>query len=351
MGSTNGDWKVHEHGFEGRVAPPGAPDVDRCDQLIGSSKELRSVYNLIRRVSNLPAVVLINGESGTGKELVARAIHNLGIRASRPFIAVSCGAIPETLIEAELFGHDKGAFTGSAGSREGLLEKAGEGTLFLDEIGELTPAVQVKLLRVLQQREFSRLGGSGTIPLRARVLFATHRNLREMVDAGTFREDLYYRVAVVTIDVPALRERPEDIRTLAQHLLQKYALEYGKPVQSIQPEAMAMLMAHDWPGNIRELENVIQRSIILADGSQIGVSELPDDFKDLVSMNAEDGEVDEAFEGASFDELMHDFRISVVRRAIAESKGNKSLAAKKLGLSRAYLHRLMRTGPQLVRTA
>jgi transcriptional regulator with PAS, ATPase and Fis domain len=351
MESANSHWKVYEHGFRRHEAVAGSSDVERCDQLVGSSKELRNVYDLIRRVSNLPAVVLINGESGTGKELVARAIHNVGTRASRPFVAVSCGAIPETLIEAELFGHEKGAFTGSVGSREGLLEKAADGTLFLDEIGELTPSVQVKLLRVLQQREFSRLGSSKTIPLRARVLFATHRNLRDMVDAGTFREDLYYRVAVVTIDVPALRERPEDIATLARHMLQKYAQEYDKPVQSIRPEAMDMLMAHDWPGNIRELENVIQRSIILADGSQIGATDLPDDFKDLVSMNSEGGEVDESFNCASFDELIHEFRISVVRKAIAESKGNKSLAARKLGLSRAYLHRLMRTGPQLVRTA
>jgi transcriptional regulator with PAS, ATPase and Fis domain len=350
MGSAN-EWKVYERGLEERVAVPGASDVERCDQLVGSSEQLRTVYDLIRRVSNLPAVVLINGESGTGKELVARAIHNLGTRANRPFVAVSCGAIPETLIEAELFGHEKGAFTGSVGAREGLLERAGDGTLFLDEIGELTPAVQVKLLRVLQQKEFNRLGSSRTIPLRARVLFATHRNLRDMVDAGSFREDLYYRVAVVTIDVPALREHPEDIPTLARHMLAKYSQEYGKPVQSILPEAMDMLMAHDWPGNIRELENVIQRSIILVDGSQIGVAELPDDFKDLVSMNNEHAEADDSFTGASFDELMHDFRISVVRKAIAESKGNKSLAAKKLGLSRAYLHRLMRTGPQLVKTA
>jgi transcriptional regulator with PAS, ATPase and Fis domain len=351
MRSANSQWKVYERGFAGRAAVADSSDVKRCDRLVGSSEELRNVYDLIRRVANLSAVVLINGESGTGKELVARAIHNLGMRANRPFVAVSCGAIPETLIEAELFGHDKGAFTGSVGSREGLLEQAGDGTLFLDEIGELSPNVQVKLLRVLQQREFSRLGSSRTIPLKARVLFATHRNLRDMVAAGTFREDLYYRVAVVTIDVPALRERPEDIATLTQHMLQKYSEEYGKPLEGILPDAMDMLLAHDWPGNVRELENVIQRSIILADGSHIGVTELPDDFKNLVMMNIEDGSADESSTGASFDEMMHEFRISVVRKAIAESKGNKSLAAKKLGLSRAYLHRLMRTGPQLVKTA
>jgi transcriptional regulator with GAF, ATPase, and Fis domain len=188
MESTNNRWTVCERGFRQRETPGAGRDLEGCDQLVGSSEALRSVYDLIRRVANLPAVVLINGESGTGKELVARAIHNLGARANRPFIAVSCGAIPETLIEAELFGHEKGAFTGSVGSREGLLEQAGDGTLFLDEIGELSPSVQVKLLRVLQQREFSRLGSSRAIPLKARVLFATHRNLRDMVNAGSFRE-------------------------------------------------------------------------------------------------------------------------------------------------------------------
>ena len=271
MESTKSRWTVYERGFGGQETVGAPRDLERCDRLVGSSAELRYVYDLIRRVANLPAVVLINGESGTGKELVARAIHNVGKRANRPFVAVSCGAIPETLIEAELFGHEKGAFTGSVGSREGLLEQAGDGTLFLDEIGELSPSVQVKLLRVLQQREFNRLGSSRTIPLRARVLFATHRNLRQMVAAGTFREDLFYRVAVVSIDVPALRERPEDIPTLAGHMLQKYAEEYGKPVRDIRREAMDMLVAYDWPGNVRELENVIQRSIILADGIHIGV--------------------------------------------------------------------------------
>ena len=349
MELTNNRWAGFEGGLGLSEKPGAARDIEGCDQLVGSSEALRGVYDLIRRVANLPAVVLINGESGTGKELVARAIHNLGARANRPFVAVSCGAIPETLIEAELFGHEKGAFTGSVGSREGLLEQAGEGTLFLDEIGELSPSVQVKLLRVLQQREFSRLGSSRTIPLKARVLFATHRNLREMVNAGSFREDLYYRVAVVTIDVPALRERPEDIPTLARHKLKKYAAEYGKPVEGILPEAMDMLVAHDWPGNVRELENVIQRSIILADGSHIGVAEFPKDFKALARAEDEDGT--DPSDGGSFEELLHKFKINVIRNAVATSKGNKSVAAKNLGLSRAYVHRLLRTGPQLVKTA
>ena len=351
-------WTVYEKNTGrrdvSRVADVNGSDAElRCDQLVGSSDCLQEVYDLIRRVANLSAFVLINGESGTGKELVARAIHNLGTRASRPFVAVSCGAIPETLIETELFGHEKGAFTGSVGARAGFLEQAGDGTLLLDEIGELSPSIQVKLLRVLQQREFSRLGSNKMIPLRARVLFATHRNLREMVDAGTFREDLYYRVAVVKIDVPALRDRPEDVPMLARHMLQKYASEYGKRVLEIRPEAMELLTAYDWPGNVRELDNLVQRSIILADGNSIGLAELPDDFKNLQNLALQGG--DEPRNGSvgrgSFDELLRDFKVNLIRTTVAESKGNKTLAAKKLRVSRAYLHRLMRTGPQLVRTA
>src|SRR5579862_8043089 len=212
--------------------------VSQCDQLIGSSARSQIVYDLIRRVSNLDAFVLITGESGTGKELVARAIHNLSSRAKEPFVAVSCGAIPETLIEAELFGHEKGAFTGTTGSRDGYMEQAAGGTLFLDEIGELSLNTQVKLLRVLQQKEFIRLGGSRPIPLKARILFATHRSLSQMVKDGTFRQDLFFRVNVLKIEVPSLRERVEDIPMLADHFVKKYAATYGKRVREIDASAM-----------------------------------------------------------------------------------------------------------------
>ena len=189
-----------------------------CDQMIGCSSPMQQVYDLVHRVASLNASVLIVGESGTGKELIAQAIHNLGSRSDRPFVAVSCGAIPETLIESELFGHEKGAFTGTVGSREGYLEQAGDGTLFLDEVGEITLSTQVKLLRVLQQREFSRLGSSRLIPLRARIIFATHQDLGEMVQQGKFRQDLYYRINVMRIDAPSLQEHAEDIPTIAHAL-------------------------------------------------------------------------------------------------------------------------------------
>jgi DNA-binding NtrC family response regulator len=315
--------------------------VQSCDRLIGSSGRSQVVYDLIRRVANLNAFVLISGESGTGKELVASAIHNLGNRHPHPFVPVSCGAIPETLIEAELFGHEKGAYTGAAGSRAGYFEQAGEGTLFLDEIGELSLQTQVKLLRVLQERQFSRLGSNKLLPLNARVLFATHRNLSQLVEQGTFRRDLYFRVNVMNIHVPPLRERTEDIPALASHFLAEYAQEYKRPVRDIRPNAMELLVDYDWPGNIRELENVIQSAIVLADGDSIGINELPVHIRELAELPPA-GAADGAGSSRTFDELLRDFKISLANQAIAECRGNKTLAARKLRVSRAYLHRLIR---------
>jgi DNA-binding NtrC family response regulator len=315
-----------------------------CDQLVGSSGRSQIVYNLVRRVANLSATVLIIGESGTGKELVASAIHNLGNRSKHPFIPVSCGAIPESLIEAELFGHEKGAFTGTNGSRAGYLERAGEGTLLLDEIGELSLNTQVKLLRVLQQKEFCRLGSSNPIPLRARILLATHRNLEKMVQEGTFRTDLYFRVNVMQIKVPPLRERTEDIPALAAHFLRKYSKEYDKPVNDIRPHAMELLVAYDWPGNVRELENVIQGAVILTDGDSIAASDLPEHLQ-LEEDPSDD--LDETA-AATFGELLNQFKISLAAKAVAECHGNKTLAARKLGVSRAYLHRLLRKLPDSI---
>lgn len=313
-------------------------ETGRCDRLVGSSGKAQVVYDLIQRVADLSAFVLIRGESGTGKELVARAIHNLGNRADRPFVAVSCGAIPETLIESELFGHEKGAFTGSSGPRAGHFEQASDGTVFLDEIGELSPHTQVKLLRVLQQREFTRLGSSQPIPLKARVLFATHRNLQEMVSTGHFRQDLYFRVNVIEISVPPLRERTEDIPLLARHFLKKYSLEYGKAVRDIRPAAMEALVEYEWPGNIRELENVIQGAVVLADGDSIGRGDLPNHMQ-----LSDDHAIPQTGSGmSSFEQLLREFKVGLALKAVEECNGNKTLAARKLGVSRAYLHRLIR---------
>src|ERR1700677_3747637 len=219
-----------------------------CDQLIGSSPQMKTVYQMVHRVTNLNAAVLVTGESGTGKELIARAIHNMGSRSKRPFVAVSCGAIPETLIEAELFGHEKGAFTGTVGSREGYFEQAGDGTLFLDEIGDLSMFTQVKLLRVLQQMEFSRLGSNKLIPLRARLIFATHQNLIKLVAEGKFRQDLYYRINVMRIESPPLQDRTEDIPQIAEYFLRHYSKMFQKPMDTIEADAMQMLQTYPWPG-------------------------------------------------------------------------------------------------------
>ena len=321
-----------------RMEEPGS-----CDRLIGSSPQMQRVYQLVRRVTNLNAAVLVTGESGTGKELIARAIHNLGSRASRPFVAVSCGAIPETLIEAELFGHEKGAFTGTVGAREGYFEQAGDGTLFLDEIGDLSLFTQVKLLRVLQQMEFNRLGSNKLIPLRARLVFATHRDLGKLVAEGKFRQDLYYRINVMRIDSPPLQEHPEDIPRIARHFLMQYGQVFQKPMADIEPDAMAVLQSYPWPGNVRELENVMQRAIILATGQTVRIEDL--------SLNVPEddgGDIDDVVDigdfhpAGSFERQLRDYKIKLAVSAVRENNGNKTLAARKLCISRAYLHRLIR---------
>lgn len=320
-----------------RSARERLEEISRCDQLIGSSPLMQHVYDLVRRVADLNASVLVTGESGTGKELIARAIHNLGAHSRHPFVAVCCGAIPETLIEAELFGHEKGAFTGTVGSREGYLEQAGEGTLLLDEIGELSPATQVKLLRVLQQREFSRLGSNKLIPLRARLIFATHADLADLVAQGRFRLDLFYRINVITVTAPPLQERTEDIPLIAMHFLRQYSDQYQKFVGDIQPGAMALLQAYSWPGNVRELENVIQRAIVVASGDTIRAEDLPAHVQNesVVSIGS--------FPAASsFERQLRDYKVKLAENAIRDNHGNKTLAARSLNISRAYLHRLIR---------
>ena len=329
--------------------PQPANDSKRCDKLIGSSPQMLRAFQLIQSVSNLNAAVLVTGESGTGKELIARAIHNLGVRANRPFVAVSCGAIPETLIEAELFGHEKGAFTGTTGARAGYFEQAADGTLFLDEIGDLSLFTQVKLLRVLQQLEFSRLGTTRVIPLRARLIFATHRDLAKLVAEGKFRQDLFYRINVMRIESPALRDHAEDIPEIAQHFLQHYSRMFQKPMDRIEPDAMEMLQNNSWPGNVRELENVMQRAIILAPGASVRADDLSFNVQEEDGVNYGDSDVIDIGDFqplGSFERQLRDYKIKLAVNAVREHKGNKTLAARSLCISRSYLHRLLRLAEQ-----
>jgi Nif-specific regulatory protein len=239
----------------------------RFDEIVGNSGKMQEVFKIIERVAGSNATVLIRGESGTGKELVARAVHYSSPRATKPFIAVSCAALPETLLESELFGYEKGAFTGAVSQKAGRFELANGGTLFLDEVPEISPAMQVKLLRVLQEREFERVGGTKTVRVDVRLIAATNRDLEQAVANGEFRPDLYYRLQVIQVFLPALRERREDIPALVEHFVQKFNGPNGRNVRFVSPEAMDMLMAYSWPGNVRELENAIERGVVLADPS------------------------------------------------------------------------------------
>jgi transcriptional regulator with PAS, ATPase and Fis domain len=292
------------------------------------------VNEVIRKVAGVFTNVLITGESGTGKGVVARAIHNLSPRANKPFVAFSACAFPDSLIEDELFGHEKGAFTGAIQSRRGRFEEAKGGTIFLDEIGDLALPLQAKLLRVLQERSLERLGSNVPQPIDVRVICATSRNLEKMVQEGTFREDLYFRISVVRVHMPALRERAEDIPLLAEYFLNTFAKAHKKQVHGLTLGFQHALAGHSWPGNVRELQNVIERSLVLADGNErLGVKDLPQDLQGLVSL-------DEALEG-KFHESVKAFKRELVRSALRMQAGNKLQAARELGISRCYLHRLL----------
>jgi len=335
-------WKGKARPGQAREVPDLA-EYARCGGLIGASPLIEHVSQLIRLVADLDVPVFIHGETGTGKELIARAIHNTGSRVDKPFVAVSCGAIPETLLEEELFGHEKGAFTGSVGSRAGNLEEAANGTLFFDEIGELSLTAQVKLLRVLQEREFRRLGSNRMIPLRARIIFATHQNLEERVSQGLFRQDLYYRLDVVRINAPALRERPEDVSLLVDHFLQMYARKFGLPLPEVDPDTLIILRNYPWPGNVRELEHVIESSLIVSRGEAIGPYHLPERF---VQNAANIVDIAGYLRDSSFDEQLSNFKLKLATAAVRQHNGNKTLAARSLNISRPYLHRLLRlSGP------
>jgi DNA-binding NtrC family response regulator len=249
-------------------------DIYDFDRIVGASGALHQVLTVVKKVARSNSTVLIHGETGTGKELIAGAIHHNSLRANKTFVKVNCAALQENLLESELFGHEKGAFTSADKQRIGRFEQADGGTLFLDEVGDMSPNTQAKILRVLQEHEFERLGGTRTLRVDVRIIAATNRNLRQMVQEGKFREDLFYRLNVVSVEMPPLRDRKEDIAALAQFFVQRFAGELKKKVDGIQPEAAKILMRHNWPGNIRELENVIERAVLLSDTPLIGVADL-----------------------------------------------------------------------------
>ncbi|MFN7827311.1 MAG: nif-specific transcriptional activator NifA [Acidobacteriota bacterium] len=297
--------------------------------IIGNGKEIRDVYEQISQVADSNTNVLIRGESGTGKELVAHAIHYNSPRSARPFIKVNCAALPESLIEAELFGHEKGAFTGAISAKKGRFEMAEGGTLFLDEIGDLSPAMQVKLLRVLQEREFERVGGMETIKVNVRLIAATNVDLERAVQDGRFRSDLYYRLNVFSIYLPPLRERKTDILLLAEHFLEKYAKQNSKQIKRISTSAIDMLMSYHWPGNVRELENVIERATLVCEGRVIHGYHLPPTLQTA--------EGSDTVNKMSLDQAVANFEKELIRDALKTARGNRARAARLLDTTERIL--------------
>jgi DNA-binding NtrC family response regulator len=300
--------------------------------IIGCDQKMRAVFTFASKVASTDATVLISGETGTGKEVLARAIHQASKRAQQPFVAVACSSLPETLIEAELFGHEKGAFTGATSARRGRFEAAERGTIFLDEIGELSPGLQVKLLRVLQERSFERLGSNQARSMEARVICATNRELQALVKAGQFRSDLFYRLNTIELTLPPLRERRDDISVLAHSFLATYAEKHKRPSRRITRPAISALEEYEWPGNVRELQNVIERAVVICDTAEVTIEHLPSQFA--------------AWEAAehvstSFEEEVRSFKRRLIQRVLGDHGNNKLQAARTLGIARSSLHRLI----------
>jgi len=304
----------------------------KLENIVGRSPQMLQVYKTIARVAESRSTVLVTGESGTGKELIARAIHFNSPRAARPFVAVDCSSLAETLLESELFGHVRGAFTGAVTTKKGLFEEADRGTCFLDEIGDISLAMQAKLLRVLQEHEIKRVGGTETIKIDVRIVAATNQNLEALVTEKKFREDLFYRLNVVSVHLPSLRERPEDVPLLADHFLGKYASQNNKPISRISPEAMDLLLRHRWPGNVRELENVIERAATLSSTNLI----LPEDLPRRLQMEPAQMSLSSLPSRMPLSELEKLY----IQKVLEETGGNKKKAADILGIDRRTLYRM-----------
>jgi two-component system NtrC family response regulator len=317
---------------ENRYLRDFADTAFRFENIVGASKKMRDVFDVALQVARRDSTVLLTGESGTGKELLAKAIHQNSLRTSKPFITVNCGAIPENLIESELFGHRKGSFTGALADRIGKFEAANQGTVFLDEIGELPVNLQVRLLRVIQEREIDKIGHPKPIPVNVRIIAATNRDLRTLIEDGQFREDLFYRLSVVTIELPPLRERREDVPPLIQHFLKKHCERYKLPLPSLTDEALELLTRYDWPGNVRELENVIEHAVVLGRLDVIRPEELPPQIRQAksrvsaISLKLPD-------EGIS----LEDVEKEILVQALEKHQWNQTRAARYLNISRKTL--------------
>jgi DNA-binding NtrC family response regulator len=345
-----------------RDARPDEPQGRGRFRLIGESSAIKQIYGVVEKVANTPSTVLITGESGTGKELIARALHENSSRHGGPFIKINCAAIPKTLMESELFGYEKGAFTGAVGAKPGRFELAHGGTLFLDEIGEIPIEMQVKLLRVLQESEFERVGGIKTIKVDVRLVTATNRDLLQEIGAGAFREDLFYRLNVVPIHIPPLRERREDIPLLVEHFIAKFNERLRKQIEGIEEAAIERLVAHPWPGNIRELENLMERTVLFCEGPQIRVSDLPPEIGHLAPVSLshlppvtmpvvadEAARATPSAEALAASSLKEAVRVQtervereLIQRALDETGGNVTQAARKLKISRKSLQTKMK---------
>jgi Nif-specific regulatory protein len=318
-------------------------EVKLTHQMIGESESMREVYTLLARVAPSSATVLLLGESGTGKELAARAIHLNSSRASKPFVAINCATLTESLLESELFGHEKGSFTGAIAQKRGKLEVADGGTVFLDEVGELSPGIQAKLLRALQMREFERVGGTRTIKVDVRMIAATNRDLKKAIEAGRFREDLYYRLNVVSIPMPPLRERREDIPLLASFFVAEYSRKCKRRVTGISAEARRLICAYDWPGNVRQLENAIERAVVLGATELIAAEDLPEVICEPRESELErEGQIKDVQPPAGYYETVKEAKRQLILKTLRQTSGNYTEAAKLLGIHPNNLHRLLR---------
>jgi DNA-binding NtrC family response regulator len=324
--------KIHTSDRELEALRAASRNSGRMHRLLGTSPVMQELFTFAQTIAPCDVNVLITGETGTGKELLAQAIHQMSPRASHPMVAFSCTNLPETLIDDELFGHEKGAFTGAIANRRGRLETADQGTLFLDEIGDLSLGLQPKLLRVLQERSFERLGSNASVNVNVRLITATNRNLAEMVQRREFREDLYYRLNVVQLNLPPLRDRRDDIHLLAQHFLQMAAQQFNKSVKKFSRAALHALDEYAWPGNVRELENVVQRAAVICDGNSIEIWHLPSSVR---------GTGENSSFSQSYEQEVRQFKRRLILRTLRQSAWNKAESARTLGVARGYLHRLI----------